>query len=253
MRCAECRAETADAQFCVRCGTPTARQPPGVGAAGEASWAGPAPADAGAAGWAPPAPYVPGSGGKVPPQIRRALRGYAGMALGALVAGGACAIAGAKYGGQSDWTLPVLWLWAWAVISFVRRIRFWRLLRWPGDARGATVTAGGRGGRLLVLDVPGDGYLSPLEVHLAWWTPPEILLPGESVTLYGREGTAGALLISSPQRGRAFVGTGKRQSSRARRETAPEADAAAPPDWQQDAGPGRPKPIPTDSGGAITN
>jgi DivIVA domain-containing protein len=233
MRCTECGAETADAQFCVRCGAPTCQRPPGAGVASNAAgWAVPTPADASTARWVPPTPYVPGSGGWVPPQIRRALRGYAGVALGAFVAGGACAVAGIKYGGQSDWPWLVMLLWLWAGISLARRIRFSRLLRWPGDARAATVTAGGHGGRLLVLEVPRDGHLSQLEVRLPWWTAPEILLPGESVALYGREGVVGALLISSAQDGRAFVGTGRRQSRPpATLETPPETSGASLAEW----------------------
>ena len=55
MKCAECRADTDDAQFCVRCGVPAAEQPPMAAAAGNAAgWAGLALTDAKTAGWAPP-------------------------------------------------------------------------------------------------------------------------------------------------------------------------------------------------------
>jgi hypothetical protein len=209
MRCAECSAETADAQFCVRCGAPIALQRPRAGRASSAEGgAVPAPADASTARPTSPAPYVLDSGGRVPPHIRRALRGYPVMALVAFAAGVAWAVFGYKYKyPRLIWGLPTIGLWWWAVVLFLRRIRFSRLLRRPGDARSATVRGGGHGVRLVVL---GDGRLPSLEVHLPWWAPPETLLRDETVTVYGRESHEGALLISSPQRGRAFLGVGHR-------------------------------------------
>jgi hypothetical protein len=67
-----------------------------------------------------------------------------------------------------------------------------------------------RGGRTLIVDSPwdgtGHGYL-PLfpEVRLAVWMKAGMLVPGERVTLYGGPGGENRLLISSAQRGRAFL------------------------------------------------
>jgi len=101
-------------------------------------------------------------------------------------------------------------LWALAAILFGKRIRAGSLLRRPAEPCAATVTACQRGGRTLRLDAPCDGYSPGLEVRLAWWADPEILLPGEDVTFYGRPGGVGKVLVSSSARGRAFVGTGRR-------------------------------------------
>jgi hypothetical protein len=52
-------------------------------------------------------------------------------------------------------------------------IRFWRLLRRPGDPHTATVMASKGGGRMLILDFPWDGdgrgYQPLSEVRLALW------------------------------------------------------------------------------------
>jgi hypothetical protein len=92
------------------------------------------------------------------------------------------------------------------------RIRFSKLLRRPSDPRTATVK---RGGRTLILDIPrtGRGYQSLSEVRLALWTKAGMLVPGEAVNVYGGSGGKSELLISSPQRGRAFLGTVTSQSA----------------------------------------
>jgi len=234
MKCAECRADTDDAQFCVRCGVPAAEQPPMAAAAGNAAgWAGLALTDAKTAGWAPPELYLPGSGDRVPPRIRRALRRYTGMALAAFAGGWAVAIVGVKFVGQSDsdWGVLPIFLWAQAVILAARWFRFSKLLRRPGPAHGATVTACERDGRSVTLEVPRGGHASSVEVRLLREMAPEILLPGESVTFYGRADGAGAVLVSSPQRDRTFLGTGKhRPASPAAPETPPPSDAGLA-DW----------------------
>jgi hypothetical protein len=130
------------------------------------------------------------------------------MAVVAFAVGVAWAVLGHRYKyPRLIWVVPTIGLWWGAVVLLLRRIRFSRLLRRSGDARSATVQAGGHGVRQVVL---GDGRLPPLEVHLPWWAPPETLLRDETVTLYGREDHSGALLISSSQRGRTFLGIGGR-------------------------------------------
>jgi hypothetical protein len=63
------------------------------------------------------------------------------------------------------------------------------------------VMASKRGGRTLILDSPWDGtgrgYQSLSEVRLALWTKAGMLLPGETVNVYGGSGGASPLLISS--------------------------------------------------------
>ena len=68
------------------------------------------------------------------------------------------------------------------------RGQFSRLLRQPSDPRTATVMASKRGGRTLILDINPGGYQPLSEVRLALWTKAEMLMPGESVTVYGRPG-----------------------------------------------------------------
>ena len=74
-----------------------------------------------------------------------------------------------------------------------------------------------RGGRTLILDVPWDGtgagYQHLSEVHLALWMKAGMLVPGERVTVYGEPGDENTLLISSAQRGRAFLGTMRARST----------------------------------------
>ena len=82
------------------------------------------------------------------------------------------------------------------------RIRFSRLLRRPSDPRTATVTASKRGGRTLILDIipdgTGRGYQSLSEVPLALWLKAGMLVPGETLNVYGGSGGKSELLISSP-------------------------------------------------------
>jgi DivIVA domain-containing protein len=104
-------------------------------------------------------------------------------------------------------------------VAGVQGIRFSRLLRGPSDPRTATVMASKRGGRTLILDIiprdgTGRGYQSLSEVRLALWLNAGMLVPGETVNVYGGSGGASELLISSPRWGRAFLGTVKSQSAR---------------------------------------
>jgi DivIVA domain-containing protein len=96
------------------------------------------------------------------------------------------------------------------------RIRFSRLLRRPSDPRTAIVTASKRGGCTLTLDIPQDGtggaYRSLSEVRLALWMKASMLAPGEAVNVYGGSDGGSELLITSPERGRAFLGTVESQS-----------------------------------------
>ena len=70
-----------------------------------------------------------------------------------------------------------------------------------------------RGGRTLILDSTPGGYRPLSEVRLALWAKAEMLMPGERVTVYGRPGSKNPLLVSSAQRGRAFLGTMKGRST----------------------------------------
>ena len=70
------------------------------------------------------------------------------------------------------------------------RIRFSRLLRRPSDPRTATVMASKRGGRTLMLDIiprdsTGRWYQSLSEVRLALWTKAGMLVPSDTVNVYG--------------------------------------------------------------------
>jgi hypothetical protein len=104
-----------------------------------------------------------------------------------------------------------------APIALQARIRFSRLLRRPSDPHTATVMASKRGGRTLILDIPWDGtgrgYQPLSEVRLALWRKAGMLVPGEPVTVYGGPGGENPLLISSAQRGRAFLGTMQSRST----------------------------------------
>ena len=224
MRCRGCSAEAADAQFCDRCGAPAAQQPSVA---------------------ADPGTYVPGSAGNVPVYIRRVLRGYTGMASGAVAGAvvGACAVSVLSLPrGHHAWDELVgdAWgmffvLFALAVRELVRRIRFSRLLRRPGNACSATVVACERGERTVILDAPWDGYRSDLKVSLAWWTKARMLLPGENVTVYGRPGGVGTLLVSSSGRSRAFLGTGTRVVSRSSRARPGQQPSKSAPDSAADS------------------
>ena len=174
-------------------------------------------AAAGADGQTPPEPYVPGCGEEIPAFIRRVRRGYSYLGCGAVFGGLAIYIVGGYFAdlNNNEYDLRYLYaaiaLGAGAAVLFGLRIRWSRFLRRPADAGSATVTACRRGGRTLMLYSPWDGYPSGLRVRLAWWAEPEMLLPGESVTFYGRPGGAGRLLVSSPARDRPFVGTARRR------------------------------------------
>ena len=239
IRCLECGAESAEAaRVCARCGAPVADQRSvaagrSAGAVSDpASWAGPADPAAGVAssegasqaaaatanatGQASPRPYVPGRGDKVPARLRRVLRGYSWMAWGALFGGWALfAVSGYFSDLNGSWVplylLAIIVPVVLAIILFGQHIWWSRFLRRPGDACNATVAAYQRGGRTLMLDAPCDGYPSGLRVRLAWWAEPDALMPGQSVTVYGRRGGTGRLLVSSSAPSRAFVGTGRRR------------------------------------------
>jgi len=203
IRCLECGADSALAtEVCARCGAPVA---------GPESAADPA-----ATGQKMQEPYAPGRGDKVPPGLRRVLQGYSWMAWGAVFGGWALYAVGGyfynldntsdlRYGCASIASVLL------AAILFGRHIRWSLFLKRPRDPCSATVAASRRGGHVMVLDAPCDGYLSGLEVRLAWWAEPEMLLPGESVRFYGRPGGVGRLLVSSSARDRAFAGAGRRR------------------------------------------
>jgi len=241
MRCRECAAEVAAAaRVCPRCGAPIAGQQPPVvadtvaGAVSETAVsdaAGKA-VPAGVAVHPPVEPYVPGSGDRVPADLRLVLAGYAGIAGGLLA--GALALAAAAgflfdfadsnyqydYLGLVGLLALLLGLAGFALAGpeLAARIRFSRLLRRRSDPRTATVTASRRGGRTLILDIiPGDGaghrYQSLSEVRLALWLNAGMLVPGETVNVYGASGKGSQLLISSPLWGRAFLGTVESQSA----------------------------------------
>jgi DivIVA domain-containing protein len=177
---------------------------------------------------APPEPYVPGSGDGVPAELRLVLAGYVGIAGGLFATALACAAA-AVFDFFGDAVFLVftelfllavgLCIWVlWRALKALQvRIRFSRLLRRRNDPRAATVMASKRGGRTLILDIPWDGagrgYQPLSEVRLALWTKAGMLVPGETVTVYGGPGGENPLLISSAQRGRAFLGTMKSRST----------------------------------------
>jgi DivIVA domain-containing protein len=244
MRCRECTAEVAvTARVCSRCGAPIVGQPPVVAdtvvadtvvaaisdAAGKA-------VPAGVAEQAPPEPFVPGSGERVPAELRLVLAGYVGIAGGLFATVLACAAAAVvvffgDYVNPDDDTIGQLFELALMVCIFGLGLgpalgalwalkagnRFSRLLRRPGDPHMATVMASKRGGRTLILDIPWDGtgrgYQPLSEVRLALWMKAGRLVPGERVTVYGGPGGENPLLISSAQRGRAFLGTMQSRST----------------------------------------
>jgi DivIVA domain-containing protein len=199
---------------------------------------------------APPEPYMPGSGDRVPAELRLVLAGYVGIAGGLFATALACAAAAVFVFFDADIRsavfvsvfdadidadpdvimdlimvavlfIPVVGLVCLlgfaGVVTALERIRFSRLLRRPSDPRTATVTASKRGGRTLILDIPWDGtgrgYQPLSEVRLALWMKAGMLVPGERVTVYGGLGGESPLLISSAQRGRAFLGTMKGRST----------------------------------------
>ena len=247
MRCRECGAEVdVTARVCSGCGAPIVGQSlvmadpvthTVVGAVSDAAVsdaageAGPA----GAAGQAPPEPYVPGSGDRLPAELRLVLAGHVGLAAGVFAAALASVAATVLallvdlndlsadasellvYGFAFAVGSSLLGSVLWAPELLKARTRFATLLRQPSDPRTATVVALKRDGRTLILDIPwdgaGSGYQPLSEVHLALWMKAGRLEPGETVTVFGGPGSESALLISSAQRGRAFLGTMKARST----------------------------------------
>jgi DivIVA domain-containing protein len=204
---------------------------------------------AGVAEQAPPEPYVPGSGDKLPAELRLVLGGYGGIACGWFASALACVVAAVFVFFDADIRsavflfdadidadpdvimdlimvaclfIPVVGLVCLlgfaGVVTALERIRFSRLLRRPSDPRTATVMASKRGGRTLILDIiPRDGirrgYRPLSEVRLASLMKAGMLVPSERVTVYMGPGGESPLLISSAQRGRAFLGTMKARST----------------------------------------
>jgi DivIVA domain-containing protein len=252
MRCRECAARVAaTARVCSRCGAPIVGQPPAVAdtvvdavsdTAGKA-------VPAGVAGQALPEAYVPGSGHKLPAELRLVLGGYVGIACGWFATALACVVAAvfvffdadirsavfvfsdADIDADPDVIMDLIMVAALfipvvglvcllgfaGVVTALERIRFSRLLRRPSDPRTATVMAAKRGGRTLILDIiPRDGirsgYQSLSEVRLALWAKAGMLVPGETVNVYGGSSGKSELLISSPHRSRVFLGTLESQS-----------------------------------------
>jgi DivIVA domain-containing protein len=198
---------------------------------------------------APPEPYVPGSGDKLPAELRLVLGGYGGIACGWFASALACVVAAVFVFFDADIRsavflfdadidadpdvimdlimvaclfIPVVGLVCLlgfaGVVTALERIRFSRLLRRPSDPRTATVMASKRGGRTLILDIiPRDGirrgYRPLSEVRLASLMKAGMLVPSERVTVYMGPGGESPLLISSAQRGRAFLGTMKARST----------------------------------------
>jgi DivIVA domain-containing protein len=171
----------------------------------------------------PPEPYVPGSGDRVPAKLRLVLAGYACIAC--LSAGGmalALAVVALSFGLDSDASeavfMGLVLCSAVPGVALMTRSGFSRLLRRPSDPRAATVTASKHGGRTLILDIiprdgTGRGYQSLSEVPLALWLKADMLVPGETVNVYGGSGQWRELLISSPRLGRAFLGAITSQSA----------------------------------------
>jgi len=180
IRCLECAADSAEAaEVCARCGAPVAYQRSVAAATAPAT------------GQTPPEPYVPGRGDKVPARLRRVPRGYSWMAWGAVFGGWALVAVGGYFqelSSPSDrwFFLAGIVPGVLAAVLFGQHIRWALFFRRPAPASSATVTACQHGGRMLMLDAPCDGYPSGLKVRLAWWAEPEMLLPGEKVTFYGR-------------------------------------------------------------------
>jgi len=168
------------------------------------------------AGQAPREPFVPGSSDQLPTELRLVLGGYVAIACGLFASSLACAVAVVFVIFDADIrsavfeffdvdiveslfvAVPVCGLGLLGTLMAFAALqahgRFSRLLRWPSDPRTATVTASKRGGRTLILDIlPRDGtrrrYQSLSEVRLALWLKAEMLVPGETVTVYGGQAT----------------------------------------------------------------
>ena len=236
MRCRECAAEVAaTARVCYRCGAPIVGQPPVVADTVVADTVVSAVSDAGNAVPAgqPQEPFMPGSGGRVPTELRLVLAGYVGIAGGLFATVLACAAAAVLVFfvdlndldddpiGQLLVALTVCISGALPALLALEALkagnRFSTLLRRSSDPHAATVMVSKRGGRTLILDIPWDGtgrrYQPLSEVRLALWMKAGMLVPGEMVTVYGGPGGEHPLLISSAQRGRAFLGTMKSRST----------------------------------------
>ena len=212
---------------------------------------------------------MPGSGANLPAELRLVLAGYAGLACGLFAGALACATALVifffntddidRYSAMLDrynglysllWWLFILAQFAFLGGAFAgagagavkgvhglrARSRFSRLLRRPSVPRMATVMASKRGGHMLILDIvprdgTGRGYQSLSEVRLALWLKAGMLVPGETVNVYGGSGGKSELLISSPRWGRAFLGTVKSQSAPQPRLLDEKVSAATLVDW----------------------
>ncbi|HET9972382.1 MAG TPA: hypothetical protein VFQ68_29390 [Streptosporangiaceae bacterium] len=198
-----------------------------LGAAGNAAGLATA---AGAADGVPgtPPPYVPGSGSDIPAGIGSVLRTHTAIGSAAAIGGAGFVSASLYQPASTTWsgvTTPAIQhpelliavaltgaaLCAAGTMAFIRRSRFSRLLRQPGNPCRATVTASRPGSRALTLDAPCDGYPSQLGVRLAWGTESQIPPPGQGMMLYSRLGGIGPALLSASYPGGAYLGTGKRQ------------------------------------------
>jgi predicted acyl esterase len=69
------------------------------------------------------------------------------------------------------------------------------------------------------------------EVRLALWMKAEMLMPGERVRVYGRPGSKNPLLVSTAQRGRAFLGTETNRSTVRARPLDEKVSGATLVDW----------------------
>ena len=197
---------------------------------------------AGVAGQALPEPYVPGSGDRVPAELRLVLAGYVGIACGLFAGALACATAfvflfvlcrcpcrsttyiddcgvvrlglrGALVwgcGGGLGWGCGGRSSAQGAYPVFQAAPAAQRSTHGHGDGLEAWRT---HADTRHPWDGTGRGYQPLSEVRLALWMKAGMLVPGERVTVYGGPGGENPLLISSAQRGRAFLGTMKSRST----------------------------------------
>jgi hypothetical protein len=177
------------------------------------------------------APVRPGA--RIPAWLRRVPRGYSWMAWSAVFGGWALLGVGGYFqelSSPSDrwYFLAAIAPGGLALVLFGQHIRWSLFLGRNSEASSATVTACQRGGRVLMLDAPCDGYPSELKVRLTWWAEPEMLRPGETVTFYGQRDGAGQLLVSSPAPGGAFLGIGRRRPAPLAGRDAPQAASRQP-------------------------
>jgi len=202
-----------------------------LGATGNAAGRAAATAVADGAAWlTAPQPYVPGPGRAIPAGIRSVLRSYTAIGSAAVFGGAGFISASLYQPASTTWSglttqaiqHPVL-LVAVALIGvalcvagtmvFIRRSRFSRLVRQPGNPSRATVTASRPGRRALTLDAPCDGYQPVLNIRLAWGTEPRMPPSGQSVTFYGRPAGVGPLLLNASHPDGAYLGTGTRRAA----------------------------------------